>query len=148
MTTQGVPTSVRLFSPVGVAVAAALGSFIAGVVLIWYNYRVLGYPQLAWRTAIAGSIFYIMVMVASAMAPNTPLVGISVLIGQCVVAATATKALQGAAIDWHIGRGGAMHGSGMAGLVGLGVGIFAALILILIGRVFGLPIGIIPTSSA
>jgi hypothetical protein len=131
-----------------VGVAAALGSFIAGVALVWYNYRVLGYPQLAWRTAIAGGIFYAMVMMAAAMAPNTPAVGIAVLIGQSLVAAAATRALQGTAIDWHVAHGGAMHGTGMAGLVGLGVGIGAALLLILVGNVFGLPIGLVPTPSA
>jgi ABC-type Na+ efflux pump permease subunit len=131
-----------------VAVAAALGSFIAGVALVWYNYRVLGYPKLAWRTAIAGGIFYAMVMVAAAMAPNTPIVGVAVLIGQSLVAAAATRALQGSAIEWHVAHGGAMHGTGMAGLVGLGVGIGAALLLILVGNLFGLPIGLVSTPSA
>jgi len=138
----------RLFSPLGVAVAAALGSFIAGVALVWYNYRVLGSPTLAWRTAIAGGIFYAMVMVAAAMAPNTPIVGVAVLIGQSLVAAAATRALQGSAIEWHVAHGGAMHGTGMAGLVGLGVGIGAALLLILVGNLFGLPIGLVSTPSA
>jgi hypothetical protein len=118
MSARGNPSSLRLFSPLGVAVAAALGSFIAGVALVWYNYRVLGYPKLAWRTAIAGGIFYAMVMVAAAMAPNTPIVGVAVLIGQSLVAAAATRALQGSAIEWHVAHGGAMHGTGMAGLVG------------------------------
>jgi hypothetical protein len=148
MSARGNPSSLRLFSPLGVAVAAALGSFIAGVALVWYNYRVLGYPKLAWRTAIAGGIFYVMVMVAAAMAPNTPIVGVAVLIGQSLVAAAATRALQGSAIEWHVAHGGAMHGTGMAGLVGLGVGIGAALLLILVGNLFGLPIGLVSTPSA
>jgi hypothetical protein len=148
MSARGNPSSLRLFSPLGVAVAAALGSFIAGVALVWYNYRVLGYPKLAWRTAIAGGIFYAMVMVAAAMAPNTPIVGVAVLIGQSLVAAAATRALQGSAIEWHVAHGGAMHGTGMAGLVGLGVGIGAALLLILVGNIFGLPIGLVSTPSA
>ncbi|HAR30916.1 MAG TPA: hypothetical protein DCR65_05285 [Gammaproteobacteria bacterium] len=148
MSARGNPSSLRLFSPLGVAVAAALGSFIAGVALVWYNYRVLGYPKLAWRTAIAGGIFYAMVMVAAAMAPNTPIVGVAVLIGQSLVAAAATRALQGSAIEWHVAHGGAMHGTGMAGLVGLGVGIGAALLLILVGNLFGLPIGLVSTPSA
>lgn len=148
MSGRGTPSSLRLFSPLGVAVAAALGSFIAGVALVWYNYRVLGYPRLAWRTAIAGGIFYAMVMMAAAMAPNTPAIGVAVLIGQSLVAAGATRALQGAAIDWHIAHGGAMHGSGMAGLVGLGVGVAAALLLILLGNVLGLPIGLVPAPAA
>jgi hypothetical protein len=148
MSARGTPSSLRLFSPLGVGVAAALGSFVAGVALVWYNYRVLGYPRLAWRTAVAGGIFYTMVMMAASMAPNTPAVGIAVLIGQSLVAAAATRALQGPAIDWHVAHGGAMHGTGMAGLVGLGVGIAAALLLILVGNVFGLPIGLVPTPSA
>ena len=148
MSARGNPSSLRLFSPLGVAVAAALGSFIAGVALVWYNYRVLGYPKLAWRTAIAGGIFYAMVMVAAAMAPNTPIVGVAVLIGQSLVAAAATRALQGSAIEWHVAHGGAMHGTGMAGLVGLGVGIGAALLLILVGNIFGRPIGLVSTPSA
>ncbi|MEN9805648.1 MAG: hypothetical protein RL756_156 [Pseudomonadota bacterium] len=148
MSARGNTSSLRLFSPLGVAVAAALGSFIAGVALVWYNYRVLGYPKLAWRTAIAGGIFYAMVMVAAAMAPNTPIVGVAVLIGQSLVAAAATRALQGSAIEWHVAHGGAMHGTGMAGLVGLGVGIGAALLLILVGNLFGLPIGLVSTPSA
>ena len=148
MSARGNPSSLPLFSPLGVAVAAALGSFIAGVALVWYNYRVLGYPKLAWRTAIAGGIFYAMVMVAAAMAPNTPIVGVAVLIGQSLVAAAATRALQGSAIEWHVAHGGAMHGTGMAGLVGLGVGIGAALLLILVGNIFGLPIGLVSTPSA
>jgi hypothetical protein len=132
----------RLFSPVGVAVAAALGSFVAGVALVWYNYRVLGYRELAMRVGIAGCVFYIMLMVAASMAPNTPVIGVTVLIGQTLLAGWAAKALQGAAIDWHVKRGGALHGSGMAGLVGLGIGIFAAVLLILVGQVFDLPIGL------
>jgi hypothetical protein len=132
----------RLFTPIGVAVAAALGSFVAGVALVWYNYRVLGYRDLAMRVGIVGCVFYIMLMVAASMAPNTPVIGIAVLIGQTLLAGWAAKALQGAAIDWHVKRGGGLHGSGMAGLVGLGIGIFAAVLLIVVGKVFNLPIGL------
>jgi hypothetical protein len=50
--------------------------------------------------------------------------------------------LQGDAIAYHLARGGAAHSLAVAGLVGLVTGLVAILMLVLIGRVSGLPIAI------
>jgi hypothetical protein len=139
-TTRQAP--LRLFTPTGILVGTLLGSLIAAVAMIWFNYRVLGYPALGNRIAAAGLVFYLMVITAASMAPNTPALGIAVMLGQCAIAWWGAKTLQGDAIAYHVARGGGVHGLGMAGLVGLATGIVAVAIMLLLGRVSGLPIGI------
>jgi len=132
----------RLFTPAGITVGTALGSLIAGVAMLWFNYRVLGYPSLGNRIAAAGTVFYLMVLVAASMAPNTPTIGAAVMLGQCAIAWWGSRTLQGDAIEYHVARGGGVHGMALSALVGLAVGLVAVSILLLVGRISGLPIAI------
>jgi len=136
------PARPRLFTPAGITVGTLLGSLIAGVAMLWFNYRVLGYPALANRAAAAGVVFYLMLITAASMAPNTVAIGLTVMLGQCAIAWWGSQALQGAAIEYYRTRGGAVHGLGLAALVGLGTGLIAVTMLLLIGRISGLPLAV------
>ena len=136
------PAQLRLFSPAGIAIGTLLGSFVAGVAMIWFNYKVMGYPSLGNRIAGAGMIFYIMIITAASMAPNSPAVGVTVMLGQCALAWWAATALQGDAIGYYLAKGGTVYGLGPAALVGLATGLVAVAILMLIGRITGMPIGL------
>jgi len=136
------PALNRLFSPVGIAVGTLLGSLVAGVALLWFNYRVLGYTSLGNRMAAAGIVLYLMIILAASLLPNTPVISVAIMVGQCLLAWRGSELLQGPAIEYHRSRGGAFHSLALAGLVGLVTGLVAVMILVLVGRVFGLPIGI------
>lgn len=132
----------RLFTPAGIAVGTLLGSLIAAVMMMWMNYRVLGYRTLGNRFMAGGILAYVLVLVGATALPRTTTVGLALLGLQCVVAWWAANTLQGAAIDYHRAHGGAVHGLAVAATVGFVVFLVSTLMLVLIGRAFGLPIAL------
>jgi hypothetical protein len=132
----------RLFTPAGIAVGTLLGSLIAAVMMMWMNYRVLGYRTLGNRFMAGGILVYVVVLVLATVLPRTPTVGVVVLALQCAAAWWAASTLQGNAIDYHRAHGGAVHGLAVAAGAGFVVFLVTTLMLVLIGQAFGLPIAI------
>jgi hypothetical protein len=132
----------RLFTPAGIAVGTLLGSLIAAVVMMWMNYRVLGYRTLSNRFLAGGIVVYVLILAGASALPRTTTVGVVVLALQCVMGWWAANTLQGPAIEYHRAHGGAVHGSGVAAMVGFVTFLVSTLILVLAGRAFGLPIAL------
>jgi hypothetical protein len=132
----------RLFTPAGIAVGTLLGSLIAAVMMMWMNYRVLGYRTLGNRFMAGGILVYVLILVGASVLPRTPTAGVAVLALQCAVAWWTASTLQGAAIDYHRAHGGAVHGLAVAAAAGFVVFLVTTLMLVLIGQAFGLPIAI------
>lgn len=141
---QGQAGARRLFTPLGIAIGTALGSLIAGFVMLWMNFRTLGYSRLGNQVAAAGTVVYLIIVGIASALPGNPLIGIAFVALQCVLAYWITGKLQGRAIDYHRSAGAPFYGVPMSALVGLVTGLAAVMALLLLGRAFDLPIGISP----
>jgi hypothetical protein len=131
-----------LYSVRGIAVGTLLGSLAAGVVMLWLNYRQLGYPGLANRVAVVALTLYAaLVGATSLLPPDEPLWGVLFIALQTGIAYWAAQTLQGHAIDYHVQQGKPMHSTLRAALVGFVTGmvvIFAMLAInLLLGSVGG-----------
>ncbi len=124
-----------LYSVRAIAVGTALGSLAAGAVMLWLNYRNLGYPALANRIAAVGGLLYLIIIGFASMLPNDPLLGVVFIALQTGVAYWATTALQARAIAYHQQQGGAMHSTARGALVGFLTGITVIFAMLLIGSV-------------
>jgi len=103
------PPAFRFFSPGQVTLAAAIGGFIAGALLMALNYWRLGRPAAVGKTVLgvlAGIVCAAAVGAAGAALPDTKVVSI----GFIVVSVTAMNVLstrfQGQACREHLERGG------------------------------------------
>ncbi len=141
---QGQAGTRRLFTPLGIAIGTALGSLIAGVVMLWMNFRTLGYTRLGNQVAAAGTVAYLVIVALASALPGNPVIGMTFVALQCALAYWIAGKLQGRAIDYHRSAGGPFHGVPMSALVGLVAGLAAVLALLLLGRAFDLPIGVRP----
>jgi hypothetical protein len=135
-------TGQKLFTPAGIALGTLLGSLVAAVVMVWLNYRTLGYPGLGNRIAAAGILLHLAVITAASVLPNHLAIGLALVLGQAAAVYWITQVLMGKAIAYHQEQGRAVHGFALAAATGLVAGLVSASILLAIGRVFDLPIGL------
>jgi hypothetical protein len=122
-----------LYSVRAIAIGTILGSLAAGAVMLWLNYRTLGYPGLANRVAALGGLLYLIIIGIASLLPNDPLVGVVFIALQTGVAYWTATALQGKAIAYHQEQGGVMHSTIRGALVGFLTGISVIFLLLLIG---------------
>ena len=125
--------SMRLYGPHAAAIATIMGSLIAGIVLAWINYRVLGRPDLARHVAWIGIVVQIVLLLVFTSLPPGPLVMFGLPLLQTAIAYWGTVTLQGRTIDWHLQAGATLHTSWRAVGMGLAVGFvifFVAVIVI------------------
>jgi hypothetical protein len=129
--------AVRLYSPQGIAVGTLLGSLAAGAVLLWLNYRALGYRALANKVAVGVGLVYLLVIGAASALPDHIALGLLLIALQTGLAYWAAWVLQGDAITYHLAQGGALHSvpraAGVGLLSGLAVGVVVLSIITLLG---------------
>lgn len=127
------PDSMRLYGPHAAAIATIMGSLLAGIVLAWMNYRVLGRPDLARRVAWIGIVVQVVLLLLFSALPPSQLVMFGLPLVQVMIAYGGTAYLQGRTIDWHLQAGATLHSSWRAAGMGLAVGLvvfFAAVVVI------------------
>ncbi len=122
-----------LYSVGAIAVGTVLGSLAAGAVMLWLNYRNLGYPALANRVAALGGLLYLIIIGIASVLPNDPLLGVAFIALQTGIAYWTATALQAKAIAYHQQQGGAMHSLARGALVGFLAGITVIFAMLLIG---------------
>jgi len=122
--------TVALYSVGGVVIGTVLGSLAAAVVLLYLNYRALGYESLARKVAGWGTGIYLILIALTSQLPPSMTVNLLVIGIQAVVAYFAASTLQGAAISYHQEHGGYVHSLWRAAAVGLLTGL--ALIMMLV----------------
>lgn len=105
------PTDVALFSVRGIAVAAALGSVASGAVLVYLNYRALGYGRLARQAGLWGVVILLALMLTASLLPLNGATLILFTVLQGVIAYFLANTLQGEMIRYHRSHGGPMHSS-------------------------------------
>jgi len=129
--------AVRLYTPQAVAVGTLLGSLAAGAVLLWLNYRAMGYHALANKVAGGGALLYLLIIGGAAALPDSAVLGLLLIAIQVGLAYWATWILQGDAIAYHQAQGGAVHSllgaAGLGLLVGLVVWAVALTLMALLG---------------
>jgi amino acid transporter len=132
-----------LYSVRAIAVGTILGSLAAGAVMLWLNYRNLGYPALANRVAALGGLLYLIIIGVASLLPNNPLLGVIFIALQTGLAYWTATALQSRAIAYHQQQGGPMYSTARGALVGFLAGISVIFAMLLIGSVLaGLTAGI------
>jgi hypothetical protein len=117
-----------LYSLQGVVIATILGSLAAAVVILYLNYRSLNSRKLAEKTAIGGTVVYLLLIGTAALLPDAVLLGGLFILIQTAVAYFAASQLQGTAIAYHRERGGAMQSN----LRAAGVGLLTALAILFV----------------
>lgn len=125
--------SMRLYGPHAAAIATIMGSLLAGIVLAWINYRVLGRPDLARRVGWIGIVVQIALLLVFSILPPNQLVMFGLPLVQVAIAYWGMVYLQGRTIDWHLQAGATLHTSWRAVGMGLAVGFvvfFAAVVVI------------------
>ena len=122
-----------LYSAGGIAVGTLIGSLAAAAVMLWLNYRALGYPRLANKVAIGSAIVYLIIVSLASLVPATPSAGIGFMALQTGLAYGATRLLQGRAIDYHLAQGGAVYSHLKGAFIGLLTGLALLLLLVLAG---------------
>jgi hypothetical protein len=132
----------QLFTPAAIALGTLLGSLVAAVVMLWLNYRALGYPALGNRIAAAGALLHLVVITAASALPNDMVLGLALVVGQVAAAYWTARLLMGNAIAYHRSQGHPLHGWAMAAATGLVAGLVSATLLLAIGGLLDLPIGI------
>ncbi|MCP5183782.1 MAG: hypothetical protein H6993_07455 [Pseudomonadales bacterium] len=129
----------RLFSTQQVVIATVIGSLIAGILLIWLNYRAMQRPDLATRVALAGLTLQGILLFLGFVLPESPWLSLTLMFAQILLVWLGTERLQGPAIHYHLRNGGATHSTWLAVGMGFAVG-FALLILFVAGiMVTGVP---------
>ncbi len=127
------PDSMRLYGPHAAAIATIMGSLVAGIVLAWINYRLLGRPDLARRVGWIGIVVQVLLLLVFSSLPPSQLVMVGLPLVQVAIAYWGMVYLQGRTIDWHLQAGATLHSSWRAVGMGLTVGFilfFAAVIVI------------------
>jgi hypothetical protein len=138
------PMAVRLYTPVGIAVGTLFGSLAAGAVLLWLNYRALGYHALANKVAAGSGVLYLIVIGAASALPDHPILGVAFMALQTGLAYWTAWILQGDAIAYHLTQGGAVHSTLRAAGVGVVAGLSVLLLLTAVTGVFGLSVPVSP----
>jgi hypothetical protein len=101
---EDVPES-RLYSAGQIALATALGTPVAGCLLLARNYEVLEKGRAAWQSLVAGIASTILLIALGFVLPeNFP--GRGGAIGVCIAMHQIAKHSQGAAIEMHLKAGG------------------------------------------
>jgi hypothetical protein len=127
ITRQG--QSATLYSLQGVVVGTVLGSLAAAVVILCLNYLNLGSPGLAKKTALLGTVVYLLVIGFTALLPESMLIGIIMILVQAALGYLLANQLQGTAIRYHMAHGGKLHSNIRAAGMGLLTG-FAIMFLV------------------
>ena len=117
----------KLFSPGQITLATAVGSFIAGAVLMALNYKRLGRPRAAWATVGIAALALQAFSVLLWLFPQGPALNIVFVVGMIVGMNVLAHRYQGAAFREHI-RGGGTKASGFAA-----VGIALVCVVALLG---------------
>lgn len=131
--------SAQLYTPHGIAIGTLLGTLAGGAVLLFLNYRALGYDALARKVVVGGLVGYVLIiLVASAALPDHPALTLLLAALQAGVAYWAAWILQGDAIAYHRAQGGGVHSSLRAAGVGLLAGLVAVPLLLLITLALGI----------
>jgi hypothetical protein len=128
---------VRLYTPVGIAVGTLLGSLAAGALLLWLNYRALGYRALANKVAVGGALLYLLIIGTASALPDHVLLGLVLMALQTGLAYWTAWILQGDAIAYHVGQGGAVHTVLTAAVVGLLSGLAVWVVVMSVMALFG-----------
>jgi hypothetical protein len=130
----------QLYTAQGIAIGTLLGSLAAGAVLLWLNYRALGYHALANKVAAAGFLVYAVIIVVASALPDEPVLGLVFMALQTGLAYWLAWVLQGDAIAYHQAQGGALHSNFRAAAVGLLAGLAVVVLLLVISSALNLPI--------
>jgi len=133
-----------LYSLHGIVIATVLGSLAAAVVILYLNYRSLNHQSLATKTAVGGTLAYLVLIAIAAFLPDSMMLGGVFILIQTSLAYFAASQLQGSAIAYHRERGGAMHSN----LRAAGVGLLAGLGIIFVFLVLGTLLAVATTSAA
>jgi hypothetical protein len=131
---------VRLYTPQAVAVGTLLGSLAAGAVLLWLNYRALGYHALANKVAAGGVLLYLLIIGGAALMPDHAILGLLLIAIQTGLAYWSTWILQGDAIAYHQAQGGAVHSLLRAAGVGLLAGLVVWAVALVLMTLVGMPV--------
>ena len=137
---------VQLYTPQGIAIGTLLGSLAGGAVLLWLNYRAMGYHALARKVAAGGLIVYLLIIVVASALPDHLVLGLVFVALQTGLAYWAAWILQGDAIAYHRAQGGAVHSGLRAAGVGFLAGMAVVGLLLLITTALG--IGPVQTPAA
>jgi hypothetical protein len=129
----------RLYTPQGVAVGTLLGSLAAGALLLWLNYRALGYHALANKVAAGGALLYLLIIGGAAALPGHAMLGLLLIAVQVGLAYWATWILQGDAIAYHQAQGGAVHSLLRAAGLGLLAGLVVWAVVLALMTLVGMP---------
>lgn len=130
--------TVRLYTPQGIAIGTLLGSMAAGAVLLWLNYRALGYHALANKVAVGGGFIYLLVIGAASALPDHAVLGLLLIALQTGLAYWAAWILQGDAIAYHLNQGGGVHSLLRAAGVGLLAGLAVWVVVVTITNLLGI----------
>jgi hypothetical protein len=109
--------SYRLFDATSVFIASLLGSPVAGVSLMAINYRRMGKGQTAILTLLIGVVATVLASVLGYFVPSSGSIAIG--IGIALGTRSAAQYLQGADVNQHEVRGGALSSRWAAGGVGM-----------------------------
>jgi|GEM_PF-3032936 len=121
-----------LFDRYAVTVATVMGTLVAGAVLMWLNYRLMGRADLANRTLQIGVAVQLLLLILTAMwIPADSVVQLVPLILQTGLAWFAAGQLQGAALQWHLDRGASLQSVWRAAGIGFMVGMVIAFVLVM-----------------
>jgi hypothetical protein len=131
--------AIRLYTPAGIAVGTLFGSLAAGAVLLWLNYRAMGYRALANKIAAASGVVYLIVIGAASALPDHPMLGLVFMGLQTGLAYWTAQFLQGTAVAYHVKQGGAVHSTLRAAGVGLLAGLSVLIVMTVIASLLGLP---------
>lgn len=137
-----------LYSVRGIVIGTVLGSLAAGVVMIYLNYRALGRANLARTVTGVGAAIFLVVMGLATLVPDTLVMALVMMAVQVAIAYFLTERLQGEVIAYHQARGGPMHGSGRAAMVGLLTGMALFFLLILGANAYLILTGQLPDAPA
>ena len=126
-----------LYSLDGIVIGTLLGSLIAGIYMVMYNYITLGSFRLARQTVVVGLILYAIVIFASWAAPANFWIALIFALGQAALAYLLAGRLQGASISFYAERGGPIHGLFRSALVGLLAGLISFAVALGLFGLFG-----------
>lgn len=124
------PPAYRLFSPGGVAWATAIGTPVAGGVVLAINEFRLARRKLGWGLLLGGVVVTVILIAIASVLPDI-IPSEVVVIPQIVLAKIVAEKLQGNAYQAHLQAGG----SKASNWGGVGVG-FAGLLVVLAGVFF------------
>ncbi len=127
-----------LYSVDGIVIGTLLGSLVAGIYMVMYNYVTLGKVGLARQSVVVGLGLYALVMLASWLAPSNLWMALILALGQAGLAYLLAGRLQGASIRYYAQQGSAIHGLFRSALVGLLAGLLSFAVTL---GLFGLIVG-------